>query len=264
MKHSVPSLNRRQFLAGAAAGSAILAAGAVGIPSVLHATMDNKKSMAPAGDMMRKPASRSSMKNKTAPFTLPPLPYAEEALAPYISANTLGFHYGKHHQGYINKINGLVQNTEYARESLPEIIRHTAGDPDKAAIFNNAAQAWNHAFYWKSMTPGGGGEPGAGLAKQIAADFGGFENFRKAFTEAAATLFGSGWAWIVLDKGSLKVVKTANADTPLAHGQKPLAVIDVWEHAYYLDYQNRRTDYIAAYLDHLINWEFAAENFAGA
>ena len=236
----ITSLSRRQFLRGALAGSAMFAAGFTGIPSMLHAMP-----LQPEGS----------------PFKLPPLPYADNALAPYISARTIGFHYGKHHQGYIDKINGLIQGTEFAKDPLEEIITKTAGHSDNLAIFNNAAQAWNHAFYWKCMRPEGGGAPNTDLSGKMEVDFGSFENFKKAFTDTAATQFGSGWAWLVVENGSLKVVKTGNADTPLAHGQIPIITIDVWEHAYYLDYQNRRADYISAYLNHLVNWDFAGENF---
>jgi Fe-Mn family superoxide dismutase len=178
----------------------------------------------------------------------------------------MGFHYGKHHQGYVNRLNALIGNTEYAGCSLERIIQKTAGkrSPDRMAVFNNAAQAWNHAFYWKSMTPGGGGLPTGEFLKKIESDFGSFNNFKTAFRTAATSQFGSGWAWLVLDRGVLKVEKTANADTPLAYGRMPLVTIDVWEHAYYLDHQNRRGDYINAWLDHLVNWDFAAENLKTA
>jgi Fe-Mn family superoxide dismutase len=214
------------------------------------------------GDLIYKTPWGKPGAGETAPFTLSALPYARDALAPHISARTLGFHYGKHHQGYVNKVNKLIEKTRFAGRTLEEIIQHTAGKKTEAqaAIFNNAAQAWNHAFYWQSMTPGGGGMPSDDLLKKIEADFGSFDDFRTAFAAAAATRFGSGWAWLVLDGNALKIEKTANADTPLAYGRVPLLTIDVWEHAYYLDYQNRRTDYIAAWLDHLVNWEFAAEN----
>jgi superoxide dismutase, Fe-Mn family len=267
MKRNVVDLNRRQFLAGAVAGTALLAAGAVSVPSVLHAVSNDKKATPPASppvDLLYKTPWRSPAGSGTAPFDLPPLPYAQDALAPHISAETLEFHYGKHHRGYIDKINGLVENTDWIGKFLDEIIRGTAGNPDKAAIFNNAAQAWNHEFYWQSMRSGGGGAPSADLAKKIEADFGNFNNFKNAFASAAATQFGSGWAWLVMESGSLKIVKTANADTPMVHNQLPILTIDVWEHAYYIDYRNRRADYIAAYLDHLVNWDFAAKNFGNS
>jgi Fe-Mn family superoxide dismutase len=194
------------------------------------------------------------------PHALPPLPYAENALEPVISANTIGFHYGKHHKGYSNKLNKLVAGTEYADLPLEKIIAATAGRSDKAAVFNNAAQLWNHTFYWKSMRSKGGGEPPAALKQKLEASFGSVDEFKKEFASAATSQFGSGWAWLVLAGDKLKVVKTANADVPLTAGMKPLLTVDVWEHAYYLDYQNRRADYVNAVLNKLINWEFALQN----
>lgn len=194
-------------------------------------------------------------------IVLPPLPYAENALEPVITAHTIGFHFGKHHKGYVDNLNKLIAGTEYAGFSLEKIIAQTAGLTDKAAIFNNAAQIWNHTFYWKSLTPKGGGEPPAALKQQMEASFGSVDTCKKELAAAAMAQFGSGWAWLVLDDDKLKVVKTANADTPLTTtGFKPLLTIDVWEHAYYLDYQNRRADYVNAVLDKLINWEFARQN----
>ena len=196
-------------------------------------------------------------------FQLPPLPYKEDALEPHISARTMSFHYGKHHQAYVTNLNNLIQETDLANKTLEDIILATAGKADKAGIFNNAAQVWNHTFYWNSMTPGGGGAPKGPLAAKIEKDFGSFEEFVTAFKQAGATQFGSGWAWLILDKdGSLKVTKTPNADLPLAHGQKALLTCDVWEHAYYLDYQNRRPDYIDIFLKNLANWDFAQKNLA--
>jgi len=197
---------------------------------------------------------------KASAHTAAPLPYAENALAPVISANTMGFHYGKHYRGYVENLNKLVAGTEFADLALEKVVAATAGKVDKAAIFNNAAQAWNHAFYWCSLAPKGGGEPPAVLKQKIEASFGTVEACKKELAAAAATQFGSGWAWLVLDGAKLKVVKTGNADQPLTKGMKPLLTIDVWEHAYYLDYQNRRADYIAAILDKLVNWSFAAGN----
>ncbi len=193
-------------------------------------------------------------------LVIPSLPYAENALEPVITANTIGFHYGKHHKGYVDNLNKLVTGTEYAGLSLENIITGTAGRAEKAAIFNNAAQIWNHTFYWKSMRPKGGGEPPAALKRKMEASFGGVDACKKELANAAVSQFGSGWAWLVLDRDELKVVKTANADTPLTLGMKPLLTVDVWEHAYYLDYQNRRADYAAAVLNKLINWEFALQN----
>jgi Fe-Mn family superoxide dismutase len=194
------------------------------------------------------------------PHVLAPLPFAEDALSPVISANTIGFHYGKHHKGYVDNLNKLVTGTEFADLPLEKIIAGTAGKADKTAIFNNAAQAWNHAFYWRSLKPQGGGEPPTILKQKIEASFGSLDACKKELATAATTQFGSGWAWLVLDGEKLAVVKTGNADVPLTKGVKPLLTIDVWEHAYYLDYQNRRVDYVNAVLDKLINWDFAVEN----
>ena len=191
---------------------------------------------------------------------LPPLPYPENALEPAISANTISFHYGKHHKGYVDTLNKLLAGTELASLSLEKLIAATAGQSDKAAIFNNAAQTWNHTFYWRSLRPKGGGDPPTALKQRIEASFGTLDACKKELAAAATTQFGSGWAWLVLDAGKLRVVKTANAETPLTAGARPLVVIDVWEHAYYLDYQNRRADYASAVLDKLINWGFAADN----
>jgi Fe-Mn family superoxide dismutase len=195
---------------------------------------------------------------------LPSLPYALDALEPHISRNTLEFHHGKHHAGYVNNLNNLVSGTDLEAKSLEETISAVAGDAAKAGVFNNAAQVWNHSFYWQCLAPSGGGQPSGALLDKICADFGSFDAFKEAFKTAGATQFGSGWAWLVLDNGSLKVTKTANADLPLAHGQKALLTMDVWEHAYYLDYQNRRPDYISTFLDKLVNWEFVAANLAAA
>ena len=197
-------------------------------------------------------------------ITLPPLPYAEDALAPVISERTISFHHGKHHKAYVDTLNQLIAGTEFAGRPLDAIVKATAGKSEHTAIFNNAAQAWNHAFYWRCLSPTGGGRPDGVLEERIARDFGGFDRFRKAFSEAAATQFGSGWAWLVDDESKLKVVKTGNADVPFIHGQTPLLAIDVWEHAYYLDYQNRRIDYVNAAIDKLLNWEFAEQALAYA
>jgi superoxide dismutase, Fe-Mn family len=194
------------------------------------------------------------------PIALPPLPYDQGALAPVISANTLSFHYGKHHKTYVETLNKLIVGTEFADMPLESIIKATARQPDRTAIFNNAAQAWNHTFYWKSLKPEGGGQPPSVLKGMMEASFGGVDQCKKELSTAAVGEFGSGWAWLIQDGEKLKVVKTGNANTPLAEGQKPLLTIDVWEHAYYLDYQNRRVDYVNALLDKLANWDFAAEN----
>lgn len=197
-----------------------------------------------------------------APIALPKLPYAEDALAPVISAKTISFHYGKHHATYVKTLNELIAGTPYEGKSLEEIVVASAKDKDAAAkkIFNNAAQAWNHDFYWHSMTPKGGAPTGK-IKDALEKSFGDLAAFKKAFGQAAAGQFGSGWAWLVKDKGgALKIETTSNADTPIAHGGTPLLVADVWEHAYYLDYQNRRPDHVTAWLDKLVNWSFAEKN----
>ena len=194
------------------------------------------------------------------PVALPPLPYAQGALAPSISENTISFHYGKHHQAYVNNTLKMIAGTDLEKASLEEIIRRTAGKPDQTGLFNNAAQVFNHDFYWSSMKPGGGGEPQGRIAGAIRQSFGGYSKFVEVFSSAAATQFGSGWAWLAQDGAKLLVVKTSNADNPLTQGLKPLLTIDVWEHAYYLDYQNRRADYIKAFVEKLANWDFAEKN----
>ena len=196
--------------------------------------------------------------------TLPALPYGLDALEPNISRSTLEFHHGKHHAAYVTNLNNLVAGTDLEDKSLEDTITAVAGDAGKAGVFNNAAQVWNHSFYWQCMKPDGGGLPTGALAEKINADFGSYEAFVEQFKTAGATQFGSGWAWLVLDGGTLKVTKTANADLPLAHGQKALLTMDVWEHAYYLDYQNRRPDYMTTYLEKLVNWDFVAANLAAA
>ncbi|MGK2286621.1 superoxide dismutase [Pedomonas sp. V897] len=197
-------------------------------------------------------------------FTLPDLPYPANALEPHMSANTLGFHHGKHHAAYVTNLNNLIKGTDLENKSLEEIILAVAGDASKAGIFNNAAQVWNHTFFWNGMKPNGGGKPTGAIAEKIDADLGGYDKFVEQFKAAATTQFGSGWAWLVLDNGKLAITKTGNADLPLAHGQKALLTCDVWEHAYYLDYQNRRPDFVQAFLDHLVNWDFVNQNLASA
>jgi len=197
-------------------------------------------------------------------YELPPLPYEYTALEPHISKRTLEFHHDKHHAAYVNNFNAAAKGTELDAMSIEAVIKATVKDPAKAGVFNNAAQAWNHTFYWHSMKGNGGGAPTGELAKKIDADLGGFAKFVEAFKAAGATQFGSGWAWLILDGGKLQVTKTPNADTPLAHGKVPLLTMDVWEHAYYLDYQNRRPDYISTFLDKLVNWDFAAKNLSAA
>jgi superoxide dismutase, Fe-Mn family len=195
-------------------------------------------------------------------YELPSLPFGYSDLEPNISAKTFEFHHDKHHAAYVTNYNNLVKDTPMDSMSLEEVIKATAGDASKVGIFNNAAQAWNHTFYWNCMKPNGGGAPTGALADKINSDFGSFDAFKEQFKQAGATQFGSGWAWLVLDSGTLKVTKTLNADNPLTQGQKPLLTMDVWEHAYYVDYQNRRPDYMTTFVDKLINWDFVAQQFA--
>lgn len=188
---------------------------------------------------------------------LPKLPYEKDALEPYISANTLSFHHGKHHQAYVTNLNNLLKDHPLASASLEEVILQSAGKSDMAGIFNNAAQVWNHTFYWHCMKPNGGGMPSDSFKAKLEDAFGSFEKFCDEFKQAAVTQFGSGWAWLVADKDcKLKILKTGNADLPMVHGCVALLTCDVWEHAYYLDYQNRRPDYVDTFLKHLINWDF--------
>jgi superoxide dismutase, Fe-Mn family len=193
-------------------------------------------------------------------FELPPLPYPKDALEPHMSERTLSFHHGKHHQTYVNNLNGLIEGTPYENSSLDEII--LAAEP--GGLFNNAAQNWNHTFFWNCMTPGGGGEPDGDLRTAIEGSFGSVDDFLQTFTDKAKTLFGSGWTWLAKGDDGLEVLQTKDADLPLKHGKTALLTIDVWEHAYYLDYQNARPAYIETWLGHLVNWEFAAENLAKA
>jgi Fe-Mn family superoxide dismutase len=194
---------------------------------------------------------------------LPALPYAANALEPVISRRTVEFHYGKHHRGYVDNLNKLIAGTPFAGASLEDIVLRSARNPEHVGVFNNGAQAWNHSFYWRSLRAGGGGRPPAALLQRLEADFGGFERFKEALAAAAVGQFGSGWAWLVIERGKLKVAHTSNAEVPMTRGQKPLLTIDVWEHAYYLDYQNRRSDYAQAVIERLLNWEFAAANLGG-
>jgi Fe-Mn family superoxide dismutase len=224
-------------------------------------SLSGKKSI--SGFDGEKPPETTSLtnKNNNMTITLPPLPYEKNALAPHISENTLNFHYGKHHQGYVNNLNNLIKDSEFANLNLEEIIKKSANDNSKVAIFNNSAQIWNHTFYWNSMKPNGGGKPEGKLLELINQSFGSFEEMLNQFKVAATTQFGSGWAWLVLEGEKLKIVKTANAETPLTnHNQKPLLTIDVWEHAYYLDFQNARPNYIDVFFNNLVNWQFASEN----
>jgi Fe-Mn family superoxide dismutase len=190
------------------------------------------------------------------PITFPELPYSTDALEPYISARTLEFHHGKHHRAYVDNANKMTSGTPFEKEDIVSVIKKTSRDSSKIGIFNNSAQAWNHAFFWQCMKKDGGKTPSGEIAERIKTDFGEFPKFVEEFKNAGVTQFGSGWAWLALDKGKLKVVKTPNADNPLIDNRKPLLVVDVWEHAYYLDYQNRRADFLSAFVDNLINWDF--------
>jgi Fe-Mn family superoxide dismutase len=229
------TLSRRDFVAGSVAVAAVARAAASAAP--LQAT------------------GASSM------IELPKLPWGESDLAPHISQETVSFHYGKHHKAYVDNTNRMITGTELATASLEDIVKATAGKPDKKGLFNNAAQVWNHSFYWKSLSPKGGGQPAGKLLDMVKSDFGDFAKFKEELAKAAVTQFGSGWAWVVAEGGKLKVLQTPNAETPLTNpAQKALVAIDVWEHAYYVDYRNRRPDYVTAVLDKLINWEFAAAN----
>jgi Fe-Mn family superoxide dismutase len=196
----------------------------------------------------------------TSPFILPDLPYAKDALVPHLTSETMDYHHGKHHNTYVVNLNKLLENHSLAGKSLEEVILTSSGNADMFGIFNNAAQIWNHTFYWYSMKQNGGGKRGAKLLAKIETDFGSFDNFVAEFKQAGATQFGSGWAWLVLDHGKLKVIKTANAATPITEGLTPLITCDVWEHAYYIDFRNRRPDYISTFIDHLVNWDFAESN----
>lgn len=197
---------------------------------------------------------------KAASFELPPLPYKDDALAPVITANTIGFHYGKHHKAYADNLTRLAKGSEFESMSLEQVIS-TSWAKKNTAVFNNAAQLWNHTFYWNSLRPNGGGKPTGKLAEKIDEAFGDFAQFKKAFADMTVSQFGSGWGWLVADKrGKLTVVKTKDAEVPMSDGFKPLLTIDVWEHAYYLDYQNRRAAYVDAVIDKLLNWEFATLN----
>ena len=189
------------------------------------------------------------------PFELPELPYAKDALAPVISAETIDFHYGKHHQAYVTNLNKLTEGTAHADASLEDVIKAADG-----GLFNNAAQVWNHTFYWNCMKPEGGGDPSGQLAEALTRDFGSVDDFRREFKNAAAAQFGSGWAWLVEDGGKLAITTTSNADLPMKHGQKALLTCDVWEHAYYIDFRNARPNYLEAFLDKLVNWDFVASN----
>ena len=247
-------LSRRDLLLAAAGGVAVLSTANSGRAAEQPAT--TTAATAPTATAAAVPPAAP-----TGPFKLPALPYADNALDPVISSTTLGFHHGKHHQAYVDNLNKAVLGTPYADMPLEKIIAATYGVTDKSGVYNNAAQHWNHSFYWRSLKPQGGGEPSDAFRLKIEASFGSVDGCRKELLTAATTQFGSGWAWLAQDGAKLVVVKTGNADSPLNKGQKPLLAIDVWEHSYYLDYQNRRADYVGALIARLLNWSFAAENF---
>ena len=205
----------------------------------------------------------SSNGSKAAAVEYPDLPYAPDALEPYISKQTVEFHYGKHHQSYVEKANRLITGTPHEKQSLVEIIRSSA-EGKKTAIFNNASQAYNHSFYWNSLSPKGGGPPKGAVKEAITKSFGGYDQFAEAFLQSATSQFGSGWTWLVVEGDKLTILNTSNADTPITTSKRPLLTLDVWEHAYYLDYQNKRGDYVQAYLEHLVNWSFAEANLTSA
>lgn len=201
----------------------------------------------------------------TQPFLLPELPYSKDSLLPYLSEENFDYHHGKHHNAYVVNLNKLLEgNDSLQAKSLEEIIEISSKDNSLNSIFNNAAQVWNHTFYWNSMKPKGGGQPQGTLAKQIEKDFGSYDKFAEEFKQAGGAQFGSGWVWLVLESDKLKVVKTANASTPITSGQHPIVTCDVWEHAYYIDFRNKRPDYLAVFLEHLVNWDFAEKLFAKA
>lgn len=249
-------ISRRTVLSQAATAAAAL----VALPA-LAGDKTQGTSITPPATTAAPAVATPAATVASGPFTLPALPYADTDLTPAISQNTIGFHYGKHHQGYVNKLNELVVGKEWASKSLDDVVKGTYGT-ESTSIYNNSAQIWNHTFYWNSMKKAGGGAAPAGkLADAIKAAFGDHEGFKKEFTAAATGQFGSGWAWLVVKEGKLAVVKTANADSPGVTGAgTPLLVCDVWEHAYYLDYQNRRNEYVTAWLDKAVNWDFAAKN----
>ncbi|MDB4985814.1 MAG: Superoxide dismutase [Myxococcaceae bacterium] len=245
--------SRRRFIGSALAASA----------SVLVAKQAFAQVAKPADAGTAAPAPAAAVPAASHPsLALPPLPYPQAALEPYISGTTLSFHYGKHHKAYFDKLNTLIESTPYKGKSLEDIVKGSAKNKKDQKIFNNAAQAWNHSFYWTSMKPKGGGAPPAELAARIDKDFGSYEAFKSQFVQTGVDHFSNGWVWLVLDKGKLKLIDTHDADTPVVHGLKPLLVSDIWEHAYYLDYKNARKDYLTAYVDHLLNWDFIAANLA--
>ena len=207
-------------------------------------------------------ADKADKAEKSGPFQLPSLPFDEGALEPVISARTMGFHYGAHHLAYVKKLNELVAGTRFETLTLEQVVMQSAGSEENKKIFNNAAQDWNHTFFWNCLAPRAGGKPGGEIAQRIESDLGGYDAFRKKFAQAAVDQFGSGWAWLVERNGKLEILSTSNAETPITKGATPLLTIDVWEHAYYLDYQNKRPAFVDAVIDKLLNWRFAAEQLA--
>ena len=204
------------------------------------------------------------MANTSGPFQLPPLPWDPAALEPVVSARTIDFHYGKHHRAYVTKLNELVAGTRFADMPLEQVMKETAGSEQHKKIFNNAAQTWNHTFFWSCLAPKGGGQPTGDLAARIERAFGGYDGFKQKLADAAVNQFGSGWAWLVARGDTLEIVSTPNAENPMTKGATPLLTIDVWEHAYYVDYENRRPEFVAAVIDKLLNWEFAEKQMAQA
>jgi len=245
-----PSFSRRNFV-----GTALsVAASALVVERALA------QDAAPMAKSVAVPAPVAAAPTAGPNITQLALPYADNALEPYVSANTIGFHYGKHHKAYVEKTNTLLQGTPLIGKPLEEVIKRSAKNPQWKKLFNNASQTWNHNFYWQSMKPKGGGEPTGALKARVDQDFGSYAAFREQFLQTAVDHFSNGWVWLVLDGKKLKVVDTHDADSPLLHGQKPLLTTDVWEHTYYLDYKNARKDYVNAFLDHLVHWDFAAQN----
>jgi Fe-Mn family superoxide dismutase len=235
VEHEEITMNRRTFLTASTLGAFIL-------------------QRTEAADTAKSPLKGAG------PYELPKLPYGENALAPVMSAKSIQFHYGKHHRGYAERYNKLIQGTPMADQTLEQVIVEASKSAERTPLFNNAAQIWNHTFFWSSLKPKGGGQPFGKVKGLVEEAFGSFDRFRTEFIERASTLFGSGWVWLVKAEGKAKIVSTKDADTPLVQSVKPLLTIDVWEHAYYLDYQNRRLDYVTAVVDRLLNWEFASEN----
>lgn len=241
MENRPQNESRRTFFKVAAAGAALMAVG--------------------GGASLFSGCGKNSGDEAAGSLSLPPLPFPAGALSPYMSEKTLLIHHGRHHAKYLENLAKLIHGTVYSGMELTEIIRKARKDPAAAAVFNNAAQAANHSFFWNSMKPSGGGLPAGGLNDAVTKTFGNYNTFRKAFLDAAVSLFGSGWVWLVTDGKELSIVSASNAETPFTTSARPLLCLDVWEHAYYLDYQYRRADYAANWLDHLANWDFAAKNF---